>query len=423
MQGGSVGVAADTVAAVDTIQLLGVTGIDGSAHREPVHGRQVHAGAEGITLEILADVGTLVVQETHGGIGTGAVVTEAGGQGVFLGDADPVRELGPVGVDHLRSIPVEVRLVVIASSPVRVADTPTAQDVRPGGRVHGRAAVQQGFGIIGDRRLIGTRADAGVVLRPAAPLDRLCSGHGRQDVINLLQRKVGGIIQGEAALAALLRGDQHDTVTTLGAVNSRRGSILEDVDGLNVLGVQHIQADAVGNHAVDDDQRVGTGINRVGTADLDGTRGTRTQVRRGNDDTRSLALQGFDRVVDRVGSQLSSTDRHHGTGNIALFHGTVTDDDRLLQERDVFDQRDGHDAGGRDRRGHVTDARDLQSCAGGDIQREVTVHIRDSTIRRTLDHDAGSDDRFAIGIDDLAADRALGERLDAGQQQSHHRQR
>ena len=147
MQGSGVGVAADTVAAVNTVQLLGGTDIDGAAHREPLDGRQVRAGAEGITLEVLADIGTLVVQVTEGGIGTDAVVTIAGGQGVFLRDADPVRELGPVGVDHLRSIPMEVRLVVIAGSPVIVGNTPAAQDVRPGSRVHGRTAVQQGLGI------------------------------------------------------------------------------------------------------------------------------------------------------------------------------------------------------------------------------------------------------------------------------------
>ena len=174
-------------------------------------------------------------------------------------------------------------------------------------------------------------------------------------------------VVGEFRIAAptALGGDEDDTVRTLGTVDSRRGSILEDFHADDIGRVDRGQrgdrgdgtvaervaqtevgaalAAALHDDAVNDVQRFGVGVDGRLATDADGGRGARSTGGLDCLDTGRTALEG---LVD-VGNDgtLDGVFLHGdgGAGKVALFHGTVTDDDDLVEQFGIFKQQDVDD--------------------------------------------------------------------------------
>ena len=223
-------------------------------------------------------------------------------------------------------------------------------------------------------------------------------------------------LQGEAAVVGdvggafltTLGGDEHDTVTGLGAVDGGGGGVLQDLHGfdhrrIQVLDVVHLQT-------IDDEERSDVAGVRGITTDADVGTGTRSTGGVDDLDTGGLTLEGSGGVGDGTVLQVFGTDRSDGAGEVALALDTVTDHDRLLQEFSVF--LEGDVEHGLVHRGEsligITDAGDVDVGACRDVETESTVSVSHSTNGGVADNDdGGSDDGSSVRIDNRSADGAV----------------
>ena len=231
------------------------------------------------------------------------------------------------------------------------------------------------------------------------------------------------------ALAALLGGDEDDTVTGAGAVQGRRGGALQHGNALDVLGVD-VEGAALVVHRTPKTGLVGTGRTAVvvgdavhhvqrgvvvgegGVATEDHPGGTAGAGRRIVDHQAGhLARKGIGEGDSAAAGELFRLDVLHGVAEGLLFTGNAEGgDDDFVQEfavfleddlrrssvKDVFDGRiadAGHLDGGADR--HVVD-------------REGTVGIRDGAVGGSRYHDARADDGADVVRDDTGGRAVLG---------------
>ena len=278
--------------------------------------------------------------------------------------------------------------------------------------------------------VVGQRAD---LRSPSVSLDGVAVHRGTVCVLYLRcqQRRVEGDVRCdvdvELALAAPLGGDHHDTVGSNRTVKGRCIGTLEDVDRLDVVGVDQRQrigtlghtgirkaftshvalaAGIVGHrYTVDDNQRRAAAQNGFGTAENNLRRTAGTTGTRRNRQTGHLALKGIGnvRVLD-----LHEVFRLHFLRGVCqrLFlaldtHGRHDD---LLQKAALFLQRhvDGVLAVDGNRLTDIADVREDELRIRGGVDGEVAVDVGDGTVRGTLDEDGGADQRFTGRIDDTA---------------------
>ena len=256
-----VGGAAGTV---DTVFLVAEACVDGTAHGEPLERGDIDAGTEGIAVVFLADGRTLVVHVTHGDVGLHAVGTAGGAEGVLVGDADTVGELVPVGGLHLGGIPGGGFLTGV---PLLEGQAPALEDIGPSG-IRNTFNIDAGVVDVDVGLVARDVGHVGIVACPAAPDEGLFGGHEGDLLEDLLGGDGTGVVEGELAALTTVGGHEDDTVCTTGTVDGGGGSVLEDVDGLDILGVDHIEADGLRDDTVDDDERVAGG-HTVLSADLD----------------------------------------------------------------------------------------------------------------------------------------------------------
>ena len=215
----------------------------------------------------------------------------------------------------------------------------------------------------------------------------------------VLAGEFAGVAHGSLAVAALLGGHEDDTVTSLGAVDSCGGGVLQDLDGFDHRRVEIL--DAADLQTVDDVE--GSDVAAVGgvTADADVSSGTRGAV--GDDvDTGSLALEGVGCIGGRLVLEVVGAHRSHGTGEVGLLLHTVTDHDRLLKEfgvlfEDEIDLGPASDGNGLRR---ITDAGHSDARLRRYIQGVRSVDVRNGS--KSVDsnnHDGGSDDGFSVFVD------------------------
>ena len=398
--------------AVDTVLLVAEACVDGAAHGEPLERGDVDAGTEGIAVVFLADGGALVVHITEGHVSLHAVGTAGGAEGVLVGDTDAVGELMPVGGGHLGRIPGGGAL---SGVPLVECQAPALEDVLPCGV--GEALDDDTVMVDVDvGGVAGDVGEAGIVAGPATPDEFLFGGHEGDLLEDLLGGECAGVVEGELAVLTTIGGDEDDTVAASCTVDGGCGGVLEDVDGLDILRVDHVEADGLRDDTVDDDERA-AGRETIRTTDLDGTGGTRTSVV-ADHDAGGLTLEGFDSIEDRVLEEFFRFHGDHGTGHVALTHGTVTDGHRFFKHQAVVLEGDGHVVGGFDPLGHIADAGNFQNSSGSDAKFEVTVEVRDDTIGGAGHEDGGSDNRLAVGIQDFTPDGGLGECRSSHKEQS-----
>ena len=210
------------------------------------------------------------------------------------------------------------------------------------------------------------------------------------------------------ALLTGLGGDEHDTVTGLGAVNGGGGGVLQDLHGLDhfriqILDVFHLQT-------VHDEERSDvTGVGGV-TADADVSALARSTGRTDDLDTGGLTLEGDGGVGGGTVLEVIGPDGSDGTGEVALLLDTVTDHDGLVKELGVLLEdhienglvSDGNHLGG------VTDAGNFNVRARGHVKTESTVNIGHRADGRVSDnHHGGTDDRCTGGIGNRSADGTI----------------
>ena len=139
-----------------------------------------------------------------------------------------------------------------------------------------------------------------------------------------------GTIVAELDLAglALLGGHQDHTVGSTGTVDGCRCSILQDIDALDVVGVDAVKVATC--YTVDDVKRSSV-TGGADTTDVDLVALTRLRGRLGNLYTRGLALHSFECVGSVQLGDVITLYLNGGTGQQLFLHGTVTDDDHVFE--------------------------------------------------------------------------------------------
>ena len=204
----------------------------------------------------------------------------------------------------------------------------------------------------------------------------------------------------------LLGGHQDHTVSSTGAIDGCRSSILQHVDALDVARIQTIQTiicsttgDSV-NH-----EQWGTGTHGTHTTDVHLKALSRLSRCLCNVHTRSAGLHSAQSIGGVQLGDIITLHLNGSTGHQFLLLGTVTYDNHFLQDGIVILHRNLEVVlvTNLDFLSLETDERYDDRCTRLHIEREVTVKVGNSTIRGTLFHYAGSDDG-TLSIDHSTCD-------------------
>ena len=173
---------------------------------------------------------------------------------MLLGDTSLSDEFCPVGIGHLGTVPA--------------AAAPTFQYVVPCGLV----AIEELLvlflcGLVARGVLVGTL----VVLGPTAPCDIVAGTHGRTLVDNLLEGERSVVAYLHLSLLTTLGCHEYNTVSTTATVDSGRRGILQNVDALDIAGVQRLNATGLKGHTVNHIERPPASRDRTLTTDCDAT--------------------------------------------------------------------------------------------------------------------------------------------------------
>ena len=246
--------------------------------------------------------------------------------------------------------------------------------------------------------------------------------HHFRDVDGLVERPVAVVGNDHlVARLAFLGLDQDDAIGAAGAVDGGRRSILQDLDRLDVVGID-LRPGPVERNAVEDDQRLVGSRDGVVAADArHGVGSFRVGTGHGNVQAGHGTLQRLDEVGRRALFQLLGTERGHRTGHVAFFLGTVTHDHGLFEHVHVFleDNVDRTEVLDRVFLRHISDKGELQDVADLGRDRESTVSLRIGTDGSALDQHADAEERLTRGTVndstlDLSHRRQQDQRQDEG---------
>ena len=196
------------------------------------------------------------------------------------------------------------------------------------------------------------------------------------------------------AFLAGLGGDDDDAVGGAAAVDGSGSSVLEHLDGLDVVTVELVHT-GLGGHTVNDVQRVFV-VEGADTADADRSgagRGTvGTDVHAGN-----ASLQSFHRVVLILFGHVCCVYRRDGTGEVGLSLDRVAGYHHLVQQLGVFVHDNGHLGLGRKFKGGVPDGGKDQDGTFLDGKGKVAVKVCDGPVVGSFFLDGGADNAVAVG--------------------------
>ena len=241
----------------------------------------------------------------------------------------------------------------------------------------------------------------GAVERSVGPLpqDELLRVQGRIHARGLAELVVHVVTYRNTAGLRTLRGDEDNAVRTAGTVDGGGGSVLQNVDGLDLF---RRDVRKRSGHAVDEDERVVALGDGVTTTDADGRGGTRGTRTRGNANAGETSLDGLGRIGDRHLGDLLAGDRSDGTRQVATLDLLVTDENDFVQEKGILFEGEVERSLSRGR-GELDV---LVTHAGNDncricrhVEFVLTIQIGNGTVLGALDHHSGSDDR-TLCVDD-----------------------
>ena len=215
----------------------------------------------------------------------------------------------------------------------------------------------------------------------------------------LVELGIAVVVHLYATLLGTLGRDEDYTVSTTGTIDSRRRSILQHVDRLNLIGrdVAHRTRDTI-----HEDQRLVRLRDRTTTTHANRNLGVGTTVLCSYMHTGELTLQGLGYVTNGSSHDILGRNRSNRTGQVLTTNGLITNNHDILQRRSILFQTN-EDLGAtiyRNVLGLHTDVRYDQHillCIRY-IQGELAVHIRTRTKRSTFNHNSGTDNRLTIGI-------------------------
>ena len=214
----------------------------------------------------------------------------------------------------------------------------------------------------------------------------------------------------------------HHAVGGARTVDGRRGSVLEHLDRLDVRVGEVV--DIVHLETIDDVERRSVAVDRTDTAHLDVETGARSAVRGGDLHAGDLPSESLHHRTGLVAFDILRGHRSDRTRQVAAPHGAVTHDHHLVHDVRFGNEFDLQPGLGGDRHflGFITQVRENQHVAFLDRNRERTLQVGRDTLRRTFDHDVGTDSRLIVLIDDLTRYLVLGRRCE-GQHQGEKGQR
>ena len=260
-------------------------------------------------------------------------------------------------------------------------------------------------------------------------LDTLSSGHKVPLLgVGLRETYLGLELDfGSVGDASLLGGDYNHTVCSTRTVNRGRCSVLQDIEGCNVRGVDGVEVACRDGRAVKDIQRLGSRVNRVDTTNLHCGRGTGLTSVRQHRQTRYLTLQSL--VEGRSGGvfDFCGVDRCNRTCHSALLADTIGDDHHIVHKFGLTLHFEvvGHGlrAGGHEvLNGFETDILERQFGSGGSLHRVGSVKLGTHTAECFGDYRHTDKRLFVFGRCNLSAHShsLLGEGCD--RQGEHQRQ-
>ena len=202
------------------------------------------------------------------------------------------------------------------------------------------------------------------------------------------------------SLGALLGGHEHHAVGGAGTVNGTGSGILEHFDGLDITGIQVIDAAGDG-HAVHNINRVG-GVDGTHTADADTGTGARLTGSGRDRNAGGEALEGVvhpcgGRYAQRLGIHFGNGRRDH-----RFFLDTVADDHGFLQHLAVVGKDDDQvllTIVGN----HLRCVSDTGNLNGGTLrggEDEFSFRTRHGTVGGSLLDDKRSDNGFTGRVQD-----------------------
>ena len=317
-------------------------------------------------------------------------------------------EVGAAHVVRVRL--VEGVLVHIAEGSVVLVGLASAEEADVV-LVLGRPAVKhEGAPVgVGIMLRIGTAADGvkGLLAerfgRTVVPRGEVAVGHTVQRVhlarpdAGLGERQVGVVFHRGLSAAADLGCDLDDAVGGPGAVNGRRGRILQNGQGLDVVRGEVAEIIAGTDDAVDDVERI------TAAADADRRRHVDTAARLDDDQAGGTSGQALGHVGDRDVDDFRGFDGGHGRDQVPPGTRAVTDDDDLVQVEIVKSQDDARVVAcvaDRQLPGLEADARQFENVSFCGVDGEVAVQVGNDTYAGSLYHDGYTGEGLAVLVND-----------------------
>ena len=214
----------------------------------------------------------------------------------------------------------------------------------------------------------------------------------------LFQTVAGVVAHLHVVAGALLGGDDNHTVRSARTVDGGGRSILQYRIGVDVVGVDRCQR--VGHagttlgrngYPVDYDQGVVLGLQRSGATNTNGCTTGGVARSGSNQQARHLALQHLVGRSDGTTVDVLGLDGGNRTGEVGLFHRTVTDYNHLVKQLFILLQNKFHQLAGGLFLRLIANVRDGDDVALVGLDGKVSVDIGTRSVASSLHQDVGSD--------------------------------
>ena len=159
---------------------------------------------------------------------------------------------------------------------------------------------------------------------------------GLEDVVECSITIIGHV---GSLFTTVFGGDDDHTISSLRTIDGCCSSITEHIDAFDIVGRNHRNVDA--GNAVNNIVRLhsGTRTQRRSTTQRDGGSAVRVGCRR-NNQSGNLTLQHLTGIGEDTLVQVFGLHGGNGRCDVLTLHGTITNDNNLIQELVVFLQRD-----------------------------------------------------------------------------------
>ena len=245
---------------------------------------------------------------------------------------------------------------------------------------------------------------------PATPCDIVTGTHCRTLIDNLLESKRTVVAHLHLTFLTSLCGNENYTIGTAATIDSGRGSILKDVDALDVTRVQRLDTSRLEGHTIDNIEWSLVSRDRTSTTNPYATHCTRT-LTCCDIHTGSLTLKCLKSIVYRLSVQLFFAYAGKSTGNVALTLNAITYYYHLVKHLLILFE--GHFHLTLTSQGYrlctITDVRDYKfGILWNIINGEVTFKVGNRAITCSLHNYTCADYCFTRSIDDSTGYFVLG---------------